>query len=169
MSERRREKKIFSLDPLPSNSLVYFIYFYWLIFNTISFFFFYFYFVFVFSFYYFCSFSFYFVMVIAMSIHLIDMPLDEECMIYQSLLGEFEYSELAIPWYLHTFCVGYSHRMWMGLICSTPRVQSRYVMTFRSRYVIHWFDLKVLSVRILLKEALVLTNRYFVFVFVFLG
>ena len=42
-------------------------------------------------------------------------------------------------------------------------------MTFRSRYVIHWFDIKVLSVRILLKEALVLTNRYFVFVFVFLG
>ena len=30
-------------------------------------------------------------------------------------------------------------------------------------------DIKVLSVRILLKEALVLTNRYFVFVFVFLG
>ena len=53
--------------------------------------------------------------------------------------------------------------MWMGLICSTPRVQSRYVMTFRSRYVIHWFDIKVLSVRILLKEALELTNRYFIF------
>jgi hypothetical protein len=42
-------------------------------------------------------------------------------------------------------------------------------MTFRSRYVIHWFDVKVLSVRILLKEALVHTNRYFVFIFVFLG
>jgi hypothetical protein len=94
VSERRREKKISSLDPLPSNSLVYFVHFYWLIFNTISFFFFCFYFVFVFSFYYFCSFSFYFVMVIAMSIHLIDMPLDE---VYQTLLGEFEYSELAIP------------------------------------------------------------------------
>ena len=38
----------------------------------------------------------------------------------------------------------------------------------RSRYEIHWFDIKVLSVRILLKEALELTNRYFVFVFVFL-
>ena len=101
MTERRREKKIFSLDPLPSNSLVYFIDFYWLIFNTISFFIFYSSFVFILSLcsllLFFCSFSFYFVMVIAMSIHLIDMPLDEECMIYQSLLGEFEYSELAIP------------------------------------------------------------------------
>jgi hypothetical protein len=41
VSERRREKKIFSLDPLPSKSLIYFIDFYWLIFNTISFYIFY--------------------------------------------------------------------------------------------------------------------------------
>ncbi len=33
-----------------------------------------------------------------MSIHLIDMPLDEECMIYQrSLANMHGYSELAIP------------------------------------------------------------------------
>jgi hypothetical protein len=38
VSERKKEEKISSLDPLPSNSLVYFISFYWLIFNTISFF-----------------------------------------------------------------------------------------------------------------------------------
>ncbi len=57
VSERRREKKIFSLDPLPSNSLVYFIDFYWLIFNTILFFF-CFYFVFVFSFIIFALFHF---------------------------------------------------------------------------------------------------------------
>jgi hypothetical protein len=38
-------------------------------------------------------------------------------------------------------------------------------MTSRSRYVKHWFDIKVLSVRILLKVAWELTHRYFIFVF----
>jgi hypothetical protein len=42
-------------------------------------------------------------------------------------------------------------------------------MTFRSRYVNHWFDIKVLSVRILLKVAWELINRYFVFVFSWLS
>jgi hypothetical protein len=38
-------------------------------------------------------------------------------------------------------------------------------MTSRSKYVKHWFDIKVLSVRILLKVAWELTHRYFIFVF----
>jgi hypothetical protein len=79
--EGERRTYIFSLDPLPSNSLVYFIDFYWLIFNKFHFLYFIlllFLFCLCVLFYYFCSFSFYFVMVIAMSIHLIDMPLDEE-------------------------------------------------------------------------------------------
>ncbi len=38
-------------------------------------------------------------------------------------------------------------------------------MTSRSRYVKHWFDIKVLSARILLKMAWELTHRYFIFVF----
>ncbi len=42
-------------------------------------------------------------------------------------------------------------------------------MTSRSRYVNHWFDIKVLSVRILLKVAWELTNRYFIFVFSWLS
>jgi hypothetical protein len=49
VSERKEEEKISSLALLPPNSLVYFISFYWLIFNTISFFIFYSSFVFILS------------------------------------------------------------------------------------------------------------------------
>jgi hypothetical protein len=78
--DKRGGKKIFPLSFLPPNLLVIFISFYWLIFNTISFCFILFFFVFILALRLLLN-PFLFVMVMAMSIHLIDMPLDEECMI----------------------------------------------------------------------------------------
>ena len=75
-----------SSDFLPPNLLVIFISFYWLIFNTISFCFILFFFVFILALRLLLN-PFLFVMVMAMSIHLIDMPLDEECMILSTLFG----------------------------------------------------------------------------------
>jgi len=80
--DKRGGKKIFLLSFLPPNLLVIFISFYWLIFNTISFCFILFFFVFILALRLLLN-PFLFVMVMAMSIHLTDMPLDEECMIYQ--------------------------------------------------------------------------------------
>jgi hypothetical protein len=84
--DRERKKREEDLPPrsLPSNSLVNFISFYWLIFNTIYFFYFFIFFDFVSSFIILAL----FVMVMAISIHLIDMPLDEDCMIYQRSLAD---------------------------------------------------------------------------------
>jgi hypothetical protein len=82
--DKRGGKKIFLLSFLPPNLLVIFISFYWLIFNTIYFILL---FIFASSFVIFALF-FYFVMVMAISIHLTDMPLDEDCMMYQRSLAE---------------------------------------------------------------------------------
>jgi hypothetical protein len=84
--DKRGGKKIFLLSFLPPNLLIIFISFYWLIFNTISFCFILFFFVFILALRLLLN-PFFFVMVMAMSIHLIDMPLDEECMILSTLFG----------------------------------------------------------------------------------
>jgi hypothetical protein len=71
VTERKRREEDLPPRSLPSNSLVNFIHFYWLIFNTI-------YFLFILTLWallLFSLFLLYFVMVMAISIHLIDISL----------------------------------------------------------------------------------------------
>jgi hypothetical protein len=106
-SEREKEERE-DLPPrfLPPNLLLIFISFYWLIFILL---------LFCFGFEYFYSFYFLFVMVMAISIHLIDMPLDEECMIYQRSSADMG-KHGSHPFILHTFCVGLLHTSSCGII-----------------------------------------------------